>query len=283
MLGRIFDIEEFCVYDGPGIRTVVFLKGCPLKCAWCHNPEGLDPFPSRITNIQLCTHCGACESVCKKGEHGVCTACGACVSACPKALISIKGEKTDAETIAGQIIKNKDILMMNGGGVTISGGEPLMQPDFAIDLARRLRPLHTAIETSGYADENTFLRVIGNFDYVIMDLKIINDALHRKYTSVSNRMIIRNLSLLKESGIPFRINIPLIPGVNDTLSNMEETGALLEGAKNLDRVCLLPYNRAAGAKYKSVGKKFDPPFDESIAPSIHLEPFLSRHMEVTVL
>lgn len=283
MTGRIFDIEEFAVYDGPGIRTVVFFKGCPLSCIWCHNPEGLDAHPTRMTDISLCTSCGKCNAACPLAKDQPCTGCLSCVRACPNGLVSIVGTETEARDIASRVFKNAEILKMNQGGITFSGGEPLLQSDFLIEIRNLVRPLHAAIETSGYANSETFLRVIHHLDYVIMDLKVIDNEKHRKYTGVSNEPILKNLSLLKESGIPFRINIPLIPSVNDDRQNMEDTACLLEGAHALDRVCLLPYNRAAGAKYKSAGKIFRPPFDEAKAPEIHTQPFEKRRMEVTVL
>lgn len=283
VLGKIFDIEEFAVYDGPGIRTVIFFKGCPLHCMWCHNPEGLDFSPTRITQVRLCEHCGACNLACSTGGKGRCTGCLKCVQACRKGLISIAGLDTDAKSVANQVMRNADILRMNAGGVTFSGGEPLMQPDFLIEIRTLLSSLHAAVETSGYTDEATFRRVIACLDYVIMDLKIIDCHQHIKYTGVRNDIILKNLEILKRSGIPFQINIPLIPGVNDHFENMEKTAALIEGAECLDRVALLPYHKAAGAKYESTGKTYHPAFNPDQPPNIIKEPFLNRNMEVIVL
>lgn len=283
MLGKIFDIEEFAVYDGPGIRTVVFFKGCPLRCMWCHNPEGLDSAPTRVTKVRLCAHCGACNAVCPSGGKGRCTGCGKCVTACPGNLISIAGLDVEAKDVANRINKNAELLKMNGGGVTFSGGEPLMQPDFLLEIRKLLSPMHAAAETSGYADETVFRRVISALDYVIMDLKIMNPEKHFRYTGVRNEKILKNLEILKDSGIPFQINIPMIPGVNDDTENMESTAARLEGAKNLKKVVFLPYHRAAGAKYESVQKAYLPAFDTEKMPNIIKEPFEKRRMEVTVL
>lgn len=283
MTGKIFDIEEFAVYDGPGIRTVIFFKGCPLRCMWCHNPEGLDFAPTRITKVRLCTHCGACSAVCPAGGTSKCIGCQKCVSACKQGLISIAGLDTEAKDIAKQVMKNAEILKMNAGGVTFSGGEPLMQPDFLLEIRRLLSPLHAAIETSGYAEEDVFRRVISALDYVIMDLKIIDPEKHMRYTGVKNDRILKNLIHLKNSSVPFQINIPLIPSVNDDQDNMEKTAALLESAPNLHRVALLPYHKAAGAKYESAGKAYAPTFDVEKAPNIIQEPFLKRNMEVIVL
>lgn len=283
MIGKIFDIEEFAVYDGPGIRTVIFFKGCPLRCMWCHNPEGLDFAPTRITKVRLCTHCGACNSVCPGGGKEKCTGCQRCVSACRQNLISIAGLDVKADDVAARVMKNAEILRMNEGGVTFSGGEPLMQPEFLLEIRSLLSPMHAAIETSGYADEGVFSRVISHLDYVIMDLKIIDGDRHEKYTGVRNDKILRNLIQLKESGVPFQISIPLIPGVNDDYENMEKTASLIEGAKHLRRVALLPYHRAAGAKYESAGKIYAPSFNPDRMPDIVKTPFLKRNMEVIVL
>lgn len=281
MLGRIFDIEEFAVYDGPGIRTVVFLKGCPLRCMWCHNPEGLDAHPSRITQVRLCGHCGACDAVCPSPK--VCTGCGECAKACPKGLIQIAGAPVDADEIARRVLKNKDLLLMNSGGVTFSGGEPLLQSDFMLEIRKKLSCLHAAVETSGYADESTFSRVIENMDYVIMDLKLIDESEHIRYTGVSNKKILKNLEILKSSSVPFRIRIPVIPGVNDTDENFLKTAALLEGANQLDKVELLPYHKTAGAKYESVRKNYAPRFDPDRTPHMNTDIFQSHGMEVSIL
>lgn len=283
MLGKIFDIEEFAVYDGPGIRTVIFFKGCPLRCMWCHNPEGLDFAPTRITKVRLCMHCGACDSVCPSGGKGRCTGCGKCADACPRNLISVAGLDIEAEDVANRVLRNAEILRMNAGGVTFSGGEPLLQPDFLLEIRNRLHSMHAAVETSGYADEDVFRRVISSLDYVIMDLKIIDPEKHLRFTGVRNDKILRNLEILKKSGIPFQINIPLIPGANDNADNMEKTAILLEGAKSLQKVAFLPYHRAAGAKYESAGKVYRPAFDTNQTPIIIKDPFLKRNMEVTVL
>lgn len=281
MNGRIFDIEEFAVYDGPGIRCVIFFKGCPLRCMWCHNPEGLDLAPTRITRISLCESCGACDKICRHPEK--CIGCGDCASVCPKGLIRISGLETSAEAVAARILKNAEILRMNGGGVTFSGGEPLMQPDFLIDIRKRLLGLHAAIETSGYAEKSVFERVLRHIDYVIMDLKMIDPALHRRYTGADNRIILENLKALKASSIPFRIRIPLIPGVNDSDENLLETAKLLTDAPNLEFIELLPYHKAAGGKYRSVRKTYSPDFDENAVPNANTAIFHSLGLEAKVL
>lgn len=279
--GLVFDIEEFAVYDGPGIRCAVFLKGCPLRCMWCHNPEGLSPKPERVVTKSLCIHCGACEQVCPSPEK--CIGCGRCAAVCPKGCIRIAGTRMTAEEVAAKIRRNAPILAMNGGGVTFSGGEVMLQPDFVIAVRRLVPDVHALIETSGYASAEVFRRVSSEMDMVIMDVKIADSVLHRRYTGVENARILSNLMWLKSSGILFRIRIPLIPMVNDTYENMEATAKLLENSENLEKVELLPYNRAAGAKYSGVGLEYAPDFPEDTPPQIITEPFERRGIAVSVL
>ena len=281
MTGSVFDIEEFAVYDGPGMRTAVFLKGCPLRCRWCHNPEGLRPGPQRITSHSLCIRCGACAGVCPSMEK--CIGCGACADICPAEAVHIAGAPVEADQIARRVMANARLLEMNGGGVTFSGGEPLMQPDFVLEICRMLPGVHRCIETSGYAAQEDFRRVISAMDYVIMDVKLADGEAHRRWTGVGNERILDNLSWLKQCGKPFRIRVPLIPTVNDSLENMRRTAELIAGSTYLDRVELLPYHRAAGAKYQSAGLRYEPGFPTDQPPQIHTQPFEVLGMEVNVL
>jgi len=188
-----------------------------------------------------------------------------------------------AEEVASKIRRNAPILAMNGGGVTFSGGEVMLQPDFVIAVRRLVPDVHALIETSGFASAEVFSRVASEMDMVIMDIKIVDPLLHKRYTGVDNAQILSNLLWLKSSGILFRIRIPLIPTVNDTYQNMEATAALLENSKNLEKVELLPYNRAAGAKYAGVGLEYKPDFPEDRSPQIITEPFERRGIAVEVL
>lgn len=281
LTGIVFDIEEFAVFDGPGIRCAVFLKGCPLRCMWCHNPEGLSPRPERVVTKSLCIHCGACREVCPSPDQ--CIGCGKCVNVCPKGCIRIAGTRMTPEEVAAKIRRNAPILAMNGGGVTFSGGEVMLQPDFVVAVRRLVPDVHALIETSGYAKPEVFERVVSEMDMVIMDVKIVDPTLHKRYTGADNAIILANLRRLIEMEKVFRIRIPLIPTVNDTLENMEATAALLEGAKYLEKVELLPYNRAAGAKYSGVGLEYTPDFPENEAPRIFKEPFERRGIIIEVL
>lgn len=241
MTGIIFDIKELGVHDGPGLRTTVFLKGCPLRCIWCHNPEGLRPMPQLSIRQNACTHCGACSKPCK---HPDCQPYGRCLHVCPQGLISVAGEEISAEKLVRRLKRNQNFWGKNGG-VTFSGGEPLMQADFVNEVVDLLGEIPTAIETSGYAAPDTFRSVISGMQLVYMDLKLADDDLHRKYTGVSNAPILENLKQLRESGIPCVIRTPLIPGITDTNENLNAIKQLAEGLPQE----LLPYNQMAAAKY----------------------------------
>lgn len=280
-LGLVFDIEEFAVFDGPGIRCAVFLKGCPLRCMWCHNPEGLSPRPERVVTKALCVECGACRAVCTSPSG--CVGCGNCVDICPKGCIRIAGRYMTARETADRIRKQAKILQMNGGGVTFSGGEALMQPEFVLAVRRLLPDVHAVLETSGNAREDVFQAVASEMDMVIMDVKMVDEEQHRHYTGAGNRLILRNLQNLIRMQKPMWIRVPLIPTVNDTPKNMEATAALLENAACLEKVELLPYNRAAGAKYAGVGREYKVSFPQDQPPRIITKPFEARGIRVEVL
>lgn len=269
--GIIFDIKQFAIFDGPGIRTTVFFKGCPLRCMWCHNPEGLSFQPQLMVSNNGCLNCGKCKAVCTSPEN--CILCGDCVKVCPLHLRKICGEEITGEQLAKRILKDKEYLLAQGGGVTFSGGEPTGQPAFLIETLERLKSIHRAIETSGYCQVDTFKTILTNLDYVIMDIKLVDEKKHRHYTGLSNQLILKNLEEVKKSGKPFLIRIPVIPGVNDTDENFEQTAKLLVGVTTLEQVELLPYHKTAGAKYSMVGRKYKPQFNEEIEPNLNVDIF----------
>jgi len=279
--GLVFDIEEFAVFDGPGIRCAVFVKGCPLHCMWCHNPEGLKPHPERVVTHSLCIHCGKCREVCPSPDS--CIGCGKCVNVCPKGCIRIAGTRMTALEVAKRIRRQAKLLAMNGGGVTFSGGEVLMKPEFIVAIRKLVPDVHALIETSGHAHPEVFRMVAEAMDMVIMDIKIADPVLHKRYIGTDNRLILENLEQLKRMGKPFRIRVPLIPTVNDIYENMEATAKLLEGCENLEKVELLRYNKAAGAKYSGVGMEYAPDFPEQQEPNIIREPFEKRNIVVGIL
>lgn len=263
MTGVVFDIKEFSVYDGPGVRCTVFLKGCPLRCKWCHNPEGLDPKPQIMLSAS-CSDCGACKidgctvsggkTALQNADTSLCNGCERCVSKCPENLRRVSGKVYTAEELKAKIMKNR--VFLADGGVTFSGGEPTMQADFLCEMLDIL-PLHRAVQTCGFCSEETFERVLSKTDLMLFDIKHTDSEKHKLYTGVDNAPILRNLDLLIASEKPFIARIPLIAGVNDDHENLGKVAELLKNAKNLIRVELLPYNGAAGAKYTMVGRRYE--------------------------
>lgn len=279
--GTIFEIREFCLHDGPGIRTTVFLKGCPLRCAWCHNPEGISPDPELLIKPAACIHCGTCQKVCRHPDH--CVVCGDCARSCPKQCRLICGIRMSTDELRKELLKNQDILQSSKGGITFSGGEPLLQHDFVTEAARTLHPIHLAIETSGYATLAAYQQVISEMDLVFQDLKHPNPEQHKIYTGVDPRCIHQNLRWLKASGKPFIARIPLIPGVNDATGTLRCFADLLKGPSGLLRVELLPYHLTAGAKYPFAGMTYQPPFDEHRKPNADTAPFLEQGIPCKVM
>lgn len=278
--GLVFDIEEFAVHDGPGVRKLVFFKGCPLHCTWCHNPEGISFQREIMTSPSACLHCGKCLESCTGKK---CVACGKCIEACPLRLRKICGREWEACDLAEVLLKGKKILVSSGGGITFSGGEPLAQPEFLFELIRFLHPMHLAVETCGHAPGPIFQKMIESIDLVIMDLKHTDPFIHKKYTGTDNLQIIKNLELLCRSATDFCLRIPLIPGVNDSIENLEKTALLVKGAGSLQRVELLPFHLTAGAKYPMVGKIFNPGFDP-LQPLNNWKNIFKKHnIKATVL
>ncbi|MDL2254258.1 glycyl-radical enzyme activating protein, partial [Ruminococcaceae bacterium OttesenSCG-928-I18] len=186
--GVVFDIEQLTVTDGPGVRITVFLKGCPLRCTWCHNPEGLSPRPQLMVTASACVHCGRCGPVCEHPQE--CVSCGACVGVCPKNARRISGKAYTSQELAVRLMRDRDYLSELGGGVTFSGGEPLLQAAFLLETVGQMPGMHCAVETSGYAAPALFKEVADAMDYVIMDIKLVDEERHRRYTGRGNRRIL---------------------------------------------------------------------------------------------
>jgi len=278
--GIIFDIKEFTIQDGPGIRITVFFKGCSLRCQWCHNPEGLSFEPELMVRESSCIHCGKCRIGC---GHAECKSFSRCLKICPLGLVKAVGAGFDSSELAVKLKMYQDFIKINQGGITLSGGEPLAQPEFLIDLLRELKPLHTAVETSGYSSQQLFRQVAELADLILFDIKHTNPQVHRQYTGVDNEPILKNLDLLIKMGKKFIARVPLIPGVNDSAENMENTAILLRNASGLERVELMPYNLFAGAKYTVVGKKYAPSFNEKAEVCIFKEVFEKHDIKCSVL
>jgi pyruvate formate lyase activating enzyme len=268
--GRIFNIQRCSVHDGPGIRTTVFLKGCPLSCSWCHNPEGIDETPVLMISADRCLGCRGCEEVCPVEQGGAapagepwdrnaCTRCGSCVDACPADARELAGREIGIGELVDTLERDRVFFDSSGGGVTFSGGEPLAQPEFLIGCLRecRRRGLHTAVDTCGLAPREHLLRVAELADLVLYDLKHMDPLRHRVETGADNHLILANLHALSECDVDLWVRIPLIPGFNDDPENIEETGAFLEGLSRRHRVFVLPYHEFADGKRSRMEKPGD--------------------------
>lgn len=265
MNGLIFDIKEFSIRDGEGVRTTVFFKGCPLHCAWCHNPEGLSHVPELYEQKEGCLNCGFCRKEC---HHPDCQSYGRCLHVCPKNLLRLVGKEYGVEELSQKLLSKKSFFDTMGGGVTFSGGEPLMQADFCAELLAKLRGnVHTTIETSGYASRADFDRIIHLCDFVIMDIKLIDEGAHKKWTGVSNANILSNAKRLMESGVPHLFRTPLIPSITDTEENLRAISQFIGN----EPIELLPYNEFAPAKYDAVHRIFT----DEIVPGKKSTPDLS--------
>ena len=271
MKGMIFDIKEFAIFDGPGIRITVFLKGCPLQCVWCHNPEGISFKKELMISRASCINCGKCKEVCDRPDN--CILCGKCIEVCPLNLRRICGTEIEVVELASQLLEEKEFYLKNGGGVTFSGGEPFAQSEFLFAVLDKLKDIPTAIETSGYASQEIFKAVVSKVDLIFFDVKHTDPEIHKRVTGVDNGLILKNLDYLCREGKKFIIRIPLIPGINDDERNIKKTACLLTGAEGLEKVELLPYNKAAGAKYPMLGREYNPGFDVNKDPMVHKDIF----------
>ena len=280
---RIFSIEEFSVYDGPGIRTTIFFKGCPLDCNWCHSPEGKSFKNISLRSPNGCLHCNRCVDICPTKREN-CIGCGKCVGVCPRNLIRMAAEDIDNKDLYATLEKNFKILNLNKGGITLSGGEPTLQHEALEELIDMCRgKVHIALQTCGYTQSDVFKRIIDKVDLVLFDMKIMDKELAKEFEGVDNTLILNNLEILKASNIPFIARVPLIPGVIDTEENIEAIIDKLKDAKNLLIVEELPYNKYAGSKYTMANMVYKPKFDESVPSNPRLEIYEKHNMKVRVL
>ncbi len=269
----IYDIKKYAIHDGPGIRTTVFFKGCPLSCRWCHNPEGISPVPHLVYHGEKCIGCGLCCDACPQNaleftvsdgskrvgiNQDICRACGDCTRACPAGALAIQGQVITVSGLADIILKDRIFYDSSGGGVTFSGGEPLSQGEALIELLKRCQAddIHTTVDTSGFSSRQLLKRVSALTDLFLYDLKLIDDDRHRQYTGVSNRVILSNLEYLMARGAEVLVRIPLIPGVNDRKKDLEEFAGFLSGLSPVPPVELLPYHDFHQPKYDKLGMAY---------------------------
>ncbi len=265
MNATVMDIKKFAVHDGDGIRTTVFLKGCPLRCLWCHNPEGLSAKKELAYFAHKCISCGECARLCpshsvKDGIHTFerekCISCGSCVSVCPSEALRLYGKEMSADEILEIVLEDKDFYEASGGGVTLSGGECLIYPDFCAEVLRLCKEsgINTAIDTCGYVSKESLNKVIPYTDVFLYDIKAIDEALHIKCTGVSNKIILENLKYLDSLGCKTEIRTPCVPGCND--GEIPKIEAFISSLSNVIRHKILPYHGFARSKYEALGMEY---------------------------
>ncbi len=264
--GRLFDIQRFSVHDGPGIRTTVFLKGCPLRCVWCHNPESLDPGNQLSFLPDKCIGCGWCFEVCPNQAHSMvdgrhvldrtrCTVCGRCAEKCYAGALEIVGRTATVEEVLAEVLRDKPFYETSGGGMTLSGGEPLMQIDFSAALlaAAKREGLHTAVETCGQAAWKCFERIISDVDLFFYDIKETDPASHTEYTGVDGKLILENLRKLHATGADILMRLPTVPGLNDSPEHFKRVADLAASLPGLVGVEIMPYHRLGLSKRQRFG------------------------------
>lgn len=269
LTGKIFNIQHFSTEDGPGIRTTVFMKGCPLRCRWCANPESQSPQRQLANRSSVCIHCLACVSACRSGalsedngkikiDRALCTDCGSCVNMCPTGAMFFYGGEKTVDEVFDEVSRDAGYYEKSGGGVSVSGGECMMQPEFVSQLLRRCRQagFHTVLDTCGCFSEQALRMVWDWVNLVLFDIKLIDPLRHKEYTGSDNALIHSNLRLMLDRGMSVIIRVPVIPGVNDSEA---ELGAIARFVASLDcslHVDLLPYHRFGERKYEMLGMEY---------------------------
>ena len=293
MKAKIFEIKRFAIHDGDGIRTTVFFKGCPLKCVWCHNPEGLSAKSEIGYYKHKCISCGECVLVCPAGAHAIkdgkhvferskCVACGKCEKVCMGKALTLYGKEVEVDELLDLLLQDKEYYETSNGGVTLSGGECLLYDDFCAELLRKLKEngVHTAVDTCGYVPRSALDKVIPYVDTFLYDIKAIDEETHKKCTGKSNQLILKNLLYLDEKGCEIEIRVPYVPNWNDM--NMDEIGNFLLKLQNLKRVRVLPYHNYAGSKYDAL--EIDNTLPETVPSDEEMEDvmsyFISRGINV---
>ena len=276
--GRVFDIQRFSLHDGPGIRTTVFLKGCPLRCLWCHNPEGVSPSPEVSFLSEKCMACGECARVCEHGAHRLettgsdhlavthvydrtlCETCGNCTEYCDSKTLEFVGRPVTVQDVMKEVTQDRPFYLRSGGGMTISGGEPLAQIDFTLGLLRAARELgiHRCLETSGFASWERFRPLIPLVDLILFDCKEMDAQRHKDFTGQSNILILENLRSLHAAGVRIQLQCPIVPGFNDREDHFAGIADLSRSLPKLEGVRLLPYHPLGESKLRRFGLSLPP-------------------------
>ena len=270
--GIVFNIQHYSIHDGPGIRTLVFLKGCPLRCLWCSNPESMNPWPELGFRQSFCNGCGQCIDVCPRKalsltqtegqyivevDRATCDNCGVCVDSCPEDALTIYGQRMTLKQVIDEVSSDSAFYRKSGGGVTVSGGEPLSQPGFLLGILRECRRLgfHTAIETCGYSSSRTFKAILGEVDLVMPDLKVMDAGSHLALTGRKNHLIFNNIRLSARAKCLVQPRMPLVPVINDSEDNITMVASFLRSL-GLSSIELMPYHEFGKSKYAALGRPY---------------------------